>query len=225
MGMNKSTRLSIDPRTGLLLLAASNFVAFVQDSARVEAVWIAVLAVLLLLCGCVGTGVKFGIGFILLLILQWYVLPVSPKIIATSFSIFVNYARRMYPCLMVGVLMVKTISLREFVVGMRRLHVPQKLIIPICVTLRYFPAIREETMHIYDAMRLRNIKGLEKAEALVVPLMISASQTAEELAAAAVTRGIENPAPKTSLVELRMRAADWCCIVLAAAATAASCVL
>ena len=38
--------------------------------------------------------------------------------------------------------------------------------------------------------------------------MVSATETAEELSAAAVTRGIENPARKTSAVSLRMPAAD-----------------
>ena len=71
--------------------------------------------------------------------------------------------------------MIGTLSLREFVAGMRLLHVPQKLIIPISVTLRYFPAIKEETGHIRDAMRLRNVRGMEKVEALIVPLQNSIS--------------------------------------------------
>ena len=65
-----------------------------------------------------------------------------------------------------------------------------------------------------DAMRLRNVRGIEKLEALVVPLMISASETAEELSAAAVTRGIENPAPKTSVIRLHMGFLDWISIGL-----------
>ena len=40
------------------------------------------------------------------------------------------------------------------------------------------------------------------------PLMVSATETAEELSAAAVTRGIENPARKTSAVSLRLMPAD-----------------
>lgn len=224
MRTSKSRRSFLDPRTGLFLLAASNFIAFVQDSLRVEAGWICVLVVLLVLGDCTGTGIRFGLGFLSLLVLQRYVLPASPKVIATSFSIFINYSRRLFPCLMMGTLIVKTVSLREFIVGLRRLHVPGQLIIPICVTLRYFPAIREEALHIRDAMRLRNIRGMRRLEALVVLLMISATQTAEELSAAAVTRGIENPAPKTSLIELRMGTADWCCMGLAAAAAAAACI-
>ena len=93
-------------------------------------------------------------------------------------------------------------------VGLRQLHIPQKLIVAISVTLRYFPAIREEIGHIRDAMKLRNIRGLSRLECTVMPLMVSATETAEELSAAAVTRGIENPARKTSAVSLRLMPAD-----------------
>lgn len=202
-------RLKLDPRIGLLILVFANITGFTQNCIAVEFAWIGVLSLLIILCGRVRSGIKWAVTFILLYIFQWYVLPISPKIVATSFSIFCNYARRMFPCLMVGSLMVKTISLREFIVGLRKLHIPQKLIIPISVTIRYFPAIKEETGHIRDAMRLRNIKGMQKAEALIVPLMMSATETAEELSAAAVTRGIENPAKKTSVIELHIGALNW----------------
>lgn len=204
----------MDPRAGLLLLVFANLIAFTQNCLWLEMGWIGVLALLIAISGRLRSAGKWVISFIFVLLLQWYVLPASPKIIATSFSIFANYARRMFPCLMVGSLLIHTVSLREFIVGLRKLHVPQKLIVPISVTLRYFPAIREEAGYIRDAMRLRNIRGLAKVEALVVPLMVSATATAEELSAAAVTRGIEDPAKKTSLVELRVTLWDWWFVIL-----------
>ena len=94
--------------------------------------------------------------------------------------------------------------LRYLIVALRQLHIPQKLIVAISVTLRYFPAIREEVGYIRDAMKLRDIRGLARLECTVMPLMVSATETAEELSAAAVTRGIENPARKTSAVSLRL---------------------
>ena len=78
----------------------------------------------------------------------------------------------------------------------------------ISVTLRYFPAIREEVGYIRDTMKLRNIRGLARLEGTVVPLMVSATETADELSAAAVTQGIENPARKTSAISLRFSLLD-----------------
>lgn len=217
MAGESSKMPAIDPRTGLILLVLANIIAFTQESLAVEFGWIAMLGLLTMLCGRTCAGIKWVTAFLVLYMVQWYILPVSPEIIATSFSIFLNYARRMFPCLMV-----KTISLRRFIVGLRKLRVPQKLIIPISVTLRYFPAIKEETGYIRDAMRLRNVRGLGKIEALVVPLMVSATETAEELSAAAVTRGIENPAQKTSVIKLHMGVLDWVTLAVASGFTIAA---
>lgn len=217
MAGESSKMPAIDPRTGLILLVLANIIAFTQESLAVEFGWIAMLGLLTMLCGRTCAGIKWVTAFLVLYMVQWYILPVSPEIIATSFSIFLNYARRMFPCLMV-----KTISLRRFIVGLRKLRVPQKLIIPISVTLRYFPAIKEETGYIRDAMRLRNVRGLGKIEALVVPLMVSVTETAEELSAAAVTRGIENPAQKTSVIKLHMGVLDWVTLAVASGFTIAA---
>ena len=212
----------LDPRVGALLLVLANVVAFSQKSFGVELAWIVFLALLTALYGCRAMALKWLAAFAAVLLLQWYILPASPKLVATSFSIFTNYARRMFPCLMVGMLMVRRTPLRNLIVGMRKLHIPQKLIIAISVTLRYFPAIREEVGYIRDAIKLRNIHGAEKVECLVVPMMVSATGTAEELSAAAVTRGIENPVRKTSTVQLRLSAVDILALAAGTAFTAAA---
>ena len=86
---------------------------------------------------------------------------------------------------------------------------PQKLMVAVIVKLLYFPDIREEMGYILGAMKLRNSRGLDRLECTVMPLMVSATETAEELSAAAVTRGIENPARKTSAVSLRISPLDF----------------
>ncbi len=154
-------------------------------------------------------AVKWAVGYCALLVFQQVILPASPMVIATSFTIFATYTRRMFPCLMTGSLMLNCTPLRYLIVGLRQLHIPQKLIVAISVTLRYFPAIREEVGYIRDAMKLRDIRGLARLECTVMPLMVSATETAEELSAAAVTRGIENPARKTSAVSLRLSPLDF----------------
>ena len=221
----KTNRLRIDPRTGLLLLVLATIIAFSSKSLPVELSTLGLLLFLTVLCGQVRSTLKWGAAIIFLFALQWYILPASPKVFAMSFSILVNYTRKMLPCLMIGGLLISTLSLREIIAALRSFRVPQKLIISISVTLRYFPAIKEEIAHIRDAMRLRNISGLEKVEATLVPLMISATNTAEELSAAAVTRGIENPAKKTSLIQLKMHLFDWIALTVGSLFTVAALVL
>ena len=69
-------------------------------------------------------------------------------------------------------------------------------IIAMSTTLRYFPALKEEFVHINAAMKLQNISWASRLECTVVPLIVSAVNTSDEIAAAAVARGIENPGKK-----------------------------
>lgn len=213
--------LEFDPRTELLLLIIANVVAFTQRSVKVEITWVACLLLLIIACGCQKAAGKLAAAFCICLFLQYYVLPNGPKILASSFTTLVSYARKIFPCLIVGRLILQKTSIREIMEALRKWHVPQGFIIPMSVTIRYFPAIKEEVGYIRDAMKLRDIHGLQKLECLLVPIMISATATAEELSAAAVTRGIENPAPKTSMLEMKFGVQDYLCL----AAGAVFCVL
>ena len=111
-----------------------------------------------------------------------------------------------------GTLIIQKTPVKELMVALRKCHIPQGLIIPLSVTIRYFPALKEEVGYIRDAMKLRDIHGIQKIVCLLVPAMISATTTAEELSAAAVTRGIENPAHKTSMVEMKFGVQDFLCL-------------
>lgn len=44
---------------------------------------------------------------------------------------------------------------------------------PLSVTIRYFPALKEEMGYIRDAVKLRNIYGMQRIECLLVTVMIS----------------------------------------------------
>lgn len=206
--------LKFDPRTKLLFLVMANVVAFTQHSLWIEITWVALLLLMIIACGCKKAAGRLAALFGLCLLLQYYVFPNGPKILASSFTILVSYARRAFPCLIVGTLIIQKTPVKELMVALRKCRIPQGLIIPLSVTIRYFPALKEEVGYIRDAMKLRNIHGMQKIECLLVPVMISATTTAEELSAAAVTRGIENPAHKTSMVEMRFGAQDFLCLVL-----------
>lgn len=211
-GSSKKNTLKFDPRTELLLLLMANVVAFTQHSVWVEITWVILLLLLIIACGCKKTAGKLAIVFGMCLFLQYYVFPNGPKILASSFTILVSYARKIFPCLIVGTLILQKTPVRELMVALRKCHIPQGLIIPLSVTIRYFPALKEEVGYIKDAMKLRNIHGMQKMECLLVPIMISATTTAEELSAAAVTRGIENPAHKTSMLVMKFGIQDYLCL-------------
>ena len=152
--MGNGKKSIFDPRAGLWILIAANIIAFSDHTLWVELALVALLLALMVVHRRFTMAVKWAVGYCALLVFQQVILPASPMIIATSFTIFATYTRRMFPCLMTGSLMLKCTPLRYLIVGLRQLHIPQKLIVAISVTLRYFPAIREEIGHIRDAMKL-----------------------------------------------------------------------
>lgn len=218
----KEKGMRIDPRTGFLLLIIANVVVFAQKSTLPGNAFVLLMEIFLIACGCVSMAVKFAALFGAIVLAQLYLFPIAPAWVNLLFGIFANYTRRMLPCFMAGMLLIRTVSMHRIILALRKCHVPQKLIIPASVTIRFFPAIGEELGHIREAMRLREIPFAQRLECCIVPLMMSAVNTAEELSQAAVTRGIENPAKKTSTETIQMRAADYLVLVMAAAVATVS---
>lgn len=46
-------------------------------------------------------------------------------------------------------------------------------------------------------------------EAITIPIVMRSASIAEELSASVVTRGIDNPAQRTSFIQLKVHAKDW----------------
>ena len=77
-------------------------------------------------------------------------------------------------------------------------------------TVSNHTTLREEQQAISDAMKLRNVHGVfQKLEYIYVPLMLSASTTADELSQAITARGIDNPRPKTCAVSMQFHIQDY----------------
>ena len=209
-----------DPRTLMGVLVAASITAFMGKSLEVELLLVLLVSVLQALCG----HVRMAAGFAALYAALWaalnVVLPGVGGVAATMFTISLTFARKIYLCLMVGTLLVRGNTVHRIASALAKLRVPQTVLIPLTVTMRYFPTLKEEAAHIRDAMALRDIPAASRLECFAVPLVMSATSTAEELSRAATCRGIENPAPSTDTERLSMRASDWAILATSAVAVA-----
>lgn len=212
MGTIRKGILVLDPRTKILLLLGINIFVFTNSHvyAYAEMLVVAALVILLLLCGVYKTALKSTITYIVLLAIKCWILPFCPEIIMTSLNIVVITFRKLLPCVTLGALLVQTTPIRLLMHAMQKWHLPQAVIIPLAITVRYFPTLHEEQQAISDAMKLRNVHGVfQKLEYIYVPLMLSASTTADELSQAITARGIDNPRPKTCAVSMRFHIQDY----------------
>ena len=130
-------------------------------------------------------------GMVVLHIIGTNYLTGTLQIAIVTFTVFI---RKIFPCAMLGGILVSTTRVNEFMAAMNRIHMPKAMVIPLTVMLRYFPMVHEDWGYI--------------------PMMMSALKVADELSAAAVTRGLENPKPRTCLQEIHFSVADAVCFIL-----------
>lgn len=208
MAKRRQGTISLDPRTHMGLLILFTIITFVVKPFWLEVAMVIALALLQLLCGHVKMPLVFLTVFALLVWTLDYAFAAGAAVFLSSFVYSFTLARRAFEVFMVAALLVDDNSVHRITAALRKLRVPEAVLVPFATGLRYFPTFAEEAGHIRDALRLRDIPASEKVESFVVPLMMSAATCADELSRAAVCRGIENPAPRTDTECLRMGAVD-----------------
>lgn len=209
--------LYLDPRTKLFLILLCVLSAMFAPNLYFQFALVAVIGLLAALCGKWQYALRGILAYALICAFTVWCMGVMTGTWRTMFVAFLGLIHKVYACGMLAGLVISTTKVGEFLSAMTRLHVPKKLTIPIAVMLRYLPTIREDWHYIKDAMRLRDVSptlwGFLKAPAMTVnciyvPLLTAASKAADELSIASVTRGIENPKPRTCLVSIRMQTGD-----------------
>lgn len=169
-----------------------------------------------------------GVGFLMLYLLQLigsiYLLPIieSPFFIYIVSFIF-NGFRLLLPGIIAGTYAIKTTTVSEWIATFKKLRFPNWLLIPIAVMLRFFPAVREDYHHIRKAMAFRGIgtspvdlikHPIKTFEYILIPLLMNATQVAEDLTVSALTKGLSSPGRHTSIVQLKWVGMDWLLIGL-----------
>ncbi len=223
-------RLHLDPRTKLFLILLCVLSAVFAPNLYFQFALVALIALLAALSGKWRYALRGTIAYAVICVFTVWCTGVLTGTWRTMFVAFLGLVYKVYACGMLAGLVISTTKVGEFLSAMARLHIPKKLTIPIAVMLRYLPTIGEDWRCIKNAMRLRDVSptlwGFLKAPAMTVsciyvPLLTAASKAADELSIASVTRGIENPKPRTCLVKIKMRAADFLVMALFAAFLAA----
>jgi energy-coupling factor transport system permease protein len=217
MGGNQQKGLWLDPRTKILLLLLCVLSAMVAPSLQYELGLVLAIGFLGVCCGRWKYAVKGVLLYFLIYLFTVWVMGSASGGLRAMFVAFLGLVHKVYPCGMLSGIVLSTTKISEFLSAMNRVHVPKKIVIPLAVMLRYIPTIREDWRFIKDAMKMRDVspslKGLltnpgMTVDCIYVPLMMAASKAADELSIASVTRGIENPKPRTCLVQIRFGLVD-----------------
>ncbi len=222
----KKTLLTLDPRCKLYLLLLSNLLLFYHVDLRTEA---AVMVFLLLPFYLDGKSTKKGVRltalYIVLLAADQFLVPAAQGIVASWFSLLAVGVRMMLPCLVAGAYAFTSTSVSAFVCALRKMHVPESIVIPCMVVIRFFPTLRDDYRQIKNSMQLRGLGGdllgavkspMKSLEYVIIPLLMNSNNVAQDLSVAALTKGLGIEGKHTSLTEIRFGLSDVLYMLLSA---------
>ncbi len=220
--LDRNVHSMLDPRTKLLLLFTSSVfvIGTAGEKQMVIFYWILVfLPVLLLFAEKEWTA---GLIAVVIYIGSYYAqmaLQHDLTAVESALALMLYIITKILPTVILARYIVKTTKVSEFLAAMNRMHVTDKLTIPISVIFRFFPTVAEESRSINDAMRMRGIemgakKASEAVEYRMVPLIASCSIIGEELSAAAMTRGLDVGKKRSCIWNIRFGIVDAAVIAL-----------
>lgn len=197
--------LYVDPRTKLFLLLTMNIV-LLNISSGVLLPYLRFIIgflpfVMLLTAGRYKPAWVYLTIYLTGHVIMLYVLDYTGGLLMMLLGFLASMGTKFVPGGMLGVYFFCSTRINEFVAAMERMHVSQKVIIPVSVMFRFFPTVKEEAEGISDVMRMRKLgfshfffKPVKILEYRLVPLMISVVNIGEDLSASALTRclGREN---------------------------------
>lgn len=214
----------LDIRTYFIILLLSATCASLNTNIWIEVCLILLLSILQIVSGKKAFMPKLLLLYIVLLVFQFVIIPVSPEIVIMLLSMFVVNLRGFFPVIMCIVLIYKTTMVSQLIATMTKMKVSKGVVITVAITTRYIPTLIEEWRHIREAMSVRRVtsgirnplkkigKGLE---CYLVPFFMQALKTSDELSASAITRGIDNPAIPTCRQYRPMGIIDYAVILIA----------
>lgn len=215
--------LKIDPRTKIILMILGNVAIFLAFSIQIKISLIIFYLIFGFLCGAYKSPIKISLGYFGLILVEYLGGKYLSGTLALMIITFSQFIKMILPCALLASIMISTTKVSEFMGALNKMRVSKKVIIPLTVMIRYFPVVFEDWKNIKDSMRMRDVSPTflgflknpsDTIECIYVPMLMSASKVSDELSAAAITRAIENPNPRTCMVKMKMRFYDYLSISL-----------
>ncbi len=223
--VNEQRLPKIDPRTKMMLLITVGIIMMSGKLTGVE-------YILRLICTCVPflllvlikqykAAAVSSLVLLAVVLCEGFVVPKTSGFLNLMIMIVCGVISRFGPGYLCGWYMVRSTSVSEFITAMERMHFPNIITIPMSVMFRYFPTLKEEYSSIHDAMKMReigqNIKNpLIYIEYILVPIMMSTVQIANDLSAASLTKGLGTDGKRTHICTVGITAWDVALIAVMA---------
>ena len=216
-------RMKFDPRTKLLLLFTMAIFVLGGAASDLFDKYLPIFCMIpIVLLVCCGKWKKALVYFTLYMMSYGVYVFCLPKLSGVPGYIVLamcGILNRFLPGIITGEYLIETTTVSEFNAAMHKMHVTDKITIPMSVMFRFFPTIADEFSSINDAMRMMDIqfggKNVAKmVEYRLIPLMVCSARIGEELNAAAITRGLGGDVRRTNVCQIGFHIQDYLLILL-----------
>lgn len=203
----KAKQLYLDPRTKIFLcLTVSSIMLVPSDSPIIETMQL-IFAILPLTFLVILKKYKMAAYYVGMYLFSSVVpkllIPYLPNIVNALFTGMIALFTQILPGMMMAYFLIVSTTVSEFVAAMDRMHVTKKISMPFSVLFRFFPTIIEEYGHVKDAMLMRKVGSIRNPmkmlEYRMVPFLTSIVSIGNDLAASALTRGLNSPVKRTNV--------------------------
>lgn len=212
----------LDPRMKLLLLIVFTTSTYISQNTWVL-VWNYILIVILYMARGLWNGArKTAILFAGFLIMEFLIGLIPHQGTKAGLGLIIFFLERTSIFCVMWNWMATKLRVSDFSTALQNMHVPKGAIITLAVVFRYLPTVNDEFRSIKNTMKLRGIgltfrnivrHPVKTSEYALVPLILRSMTIADELAASAMTRGLDLESKRTSYRVVRLRFQD--CLVTA----------
>ncbi|WP_342757199.1 energy-coupling factor transporter transmembrane component T [Kineothrix sedimenti] len=204
----------IDPRIQFLLLVFIGIIILVSDVNRLILLNLLALSYLLY-NGHMKGAIKTSVMLMVVVVFHFYILKSDYQVLKFV-GFFTFLILRFSPVIMFASVLQEVPS-GKMISSLQNLGIPKNILITLAVTLRFFPIIKVENESIQMSAKLRGLSlsqpknwlhPLNSFEYTFVPLMMRTLKITDELAASAMTKGIDYPEARTSIYDSRIKFSD-----------------
>ncbi len=217
-------RLKLDPRTKVLILAFIATIEMFDISIYVICAIGLIPFALLLSDGRIAGAFKYMTVFALSVLAHIFRTDMQINMVLNMVVVLLGgFVLKLFPSFACGEYILKSTSVSEMMSAFTAMGISRNILIPLSVMFRFFPTIKEEHDAIGDAARMRGMTADRRKfwknpgrafEYRVIPLMISIANIGNDLSAAALSKGIDNPVRHTAYADVKIKSTDIATVII-----------
>ncbi len=224
-GHVKEKGIHFDPRTKLLLIVIIATLELLDINIYFT-VAVGTIPCILFICNRQFLGaVKYYVLFLLAAFVHVHRVDIQLNMFLNMFVVLLGaLILKLSPAFACADYIIKSTGVSEMISAFGKMKVSRNFLIPLSVMFRFAPTISQERHAIHDAAAMRGIIITRKKfwenpfrafEYRIVPLMIAIANIGEDLSAASLSRGLDNPGIHTNYTEVKFTRNDYIAMALA----------